>query len=91
VHWADVVGMAGVGCVLAAYFLLQSGRLPATAPAYSWLNIAGSAAILVSLGHAFNLASFVIQVAWIAISAWGLLRARAQRRLQRGFGPERDT
>jgi hypothetical protein len=82
--------MAGVGCVLLAYFLLQSGRVPATAPAYSWLNIAGSCAILVSLTHAFNLASFVIQVAWIAISAWGLWRARAHRRLQRDLSPERD-
>lgn len=71
--------MAGVGCVLVAYFLLQSGRMPATAPAYSWLNIAGSSAILVSLTHAFNLSSFVIQVAWIAISLWGLWRARALR------------
>ena len=53
--------------------------MPATAPAYSWLNIAGSAAILVSLTHAFNLSSFVIQVAWIAISLWGLWRARAPR------------
>ncbi len=69
--------MAGVGCVLVAYFLLQSGRMAATAPAYSWLNIAGSSAILVSLTHAFNLSSFVIQVAWIAISLWGLWRARA--------------
>jgi hypothetical protein len=80
-HWSDLVGMAGVGCVLVAYFLLQSGRMPATAPAYSWLNIAGSSAILVSLTQAFNLSSFVIQVAWIAISLWGLWRARAARRL----------
>ena len=71
--------MAGVGCVLVAYFLLQSGRMAATAPAYSWLNIAGSSAILVSLTHAFNLSSFVIQVAWIAISLWGLWRARSAR------------
>ncbi|MCE3001793.1 MAG: hypothetical protein LW860_03685 [Xanthomonadaceae bacterium] len=78
-HWSDLVGMAGVVLVLLAYFLLQSGRMPATAPAYSWLNIAGSAAILVSLTHAFNLSSFVIQVAWIAISLWGLWRARAPR------------
>lgn len=78
-HWSDLVGMAGVGCVLVAYFLLQAGRMASTTPAYSWLNIAGSSAILVSLTHAFNLSSFVIQVAWIAISLWGLWRARAAR------------
>ena len=79
-HWSDFVGMAGVALVLVAYVLLQSGRMPSTAPAYSWLNIAGSLAILVSLTHTFNLSSFVIQVAWIAISAWGLWRARAATR-----------
>lgn len=78
-HWSDLVGIAGVALVLVAYFLLQSGRMPATAPAHSWLNIAGSSAILVSLTHAFNLSSFVIQVAWIAISLWGLWRTRAPR------------
>jgi hypothetical protein len=80
VHWSDGVGIAGVALVLVAYFLLQSGRLAASAPAYSWLNLLGSLAILVSLTHAFNLSSFVIQIAWIAISAYGLWRARAASR-----------
>jgi hypothetical protein len=75
-HWSDSVGMLGVSLVLIAYCLLQSGRMSSNAPAYSWLNVAGSSAILVSLTHAFNLSSFVIQVAWIGISLWGLWRAR---------------
>jgi hypothetical protein len=80
VHWSDFVGMAGVALVLVAYFLLQSGRLAPTAASYSWLNLLGSLAILASLAYAFNLSSFVIQVAWIAISAYGLWRARAVAR-----------
>lgn len=78
-HWSDAVGIGGVVLVLVAYALLQSGRLQPRDASYSWLNLAGSVAILVSLYHAFNLSSFVIQVAWIAISAYGLVRAARTR------------
>jgi hypothetical protein len=75
VTWFDVCGMVGVALVLAAYALLTAGRLVAQRPLYLLLNLAGSAAILVSLTQAFNLSAFIIQVAWIAISIYGLLRA----------------
>lgn len=78
-HWSDAVGIGGVLLVLVAYALLQSGRLQPRDAAYSWLNLAGSLAILVSLYYAFNLSSFVIQVAWIAISIFGLVRAARAR------------
>ncbi len=75
VHWSDLVGIAGVVLVLLAYLLLQTGKLPSTTASYSLLNLLGSLAILVSLAYAFNLSSLVIQVAWIAISIYGLRRA----------------
>jgi hypothetical protein len=78
-HWSDAVGIAGVAAVLLAYLLLQSGRLPSEAPGYSLLNLAGALAILVSLFYAFNLSSVVIQLAWIAISLYGLKRAMLKR------------
>ncbi len=78
-HWSDAVGIGGVLLVLVAYGLLQAGRLQPRDAAYSWLNLIGSMAILVSLHYAFNLSSFVIQVAWIAISVYGLVRAARVR------------
>lgn len=72
--WADVVGTLGVALVLLAYALLQMGRIGPRDRAYLWLNMLGSALILVSLYYAFNLASAIIQVSWIAISLYGLLR-----------------
>ena len=80
VHWSDLVGIAGVILLLLAYLLLQTEKLASTAAWYSLLNLLGSLAILVSLTHAFNLSSLVIQIAWIAISIYGLRRAWRARR-----------
>ena len=75
----DVLGLIGVAMILAAYAGVQSDRLPAADWRFSALNAAGAALILVSLAFAFNLASFVIEVAWLVISLWGLWRAWAGR------------
>lgn len=79
-QWFDVVGLFGTGAVLLAYFLLQAGRLPAQGLAYPLLNIFGAASILVSLLGSFNLSVAVLQVAWIAVSLYGLARTFRRRR-----------
>jgi len=73
-QWHDLVGNAGVLLILSCYFLAQSGRIDITQPVYSLLNGLGAVLILVSLIHNFNLSSFVIEIVWLAISSYGLLR-----------------
>lgn len=73
--WYDIVGTTGVMLIVASYFLLQVGRVEASAPLYSWLNLAGAVMILTSLLYTFNFSSFVIEVFWILISLIGLVRA----------------
>lgn len=75
----DATGVAGVVLVLGAYFLLIAGRLQETDTVYLGVNILGSALILASLGHRFNLAATVLQAAWIAITLGGALRRRGRR------------
>jgi hypothetical protein len=70
----DLLGMVGVFCLLAAYALLQTGRLHRDDWPFSALNAAGSGLILFSLIYDFNLASTVVEGAWFAISLWGLSR-----------------
>ncbi len=72
--WHDVVGSIGVAVVLAAYFLLQLERMSATRPPYLIANGLGALLILVSLANDFNLSAFLIEVAWLLISAYGLMR-----------------
>lgn len=79
-QWFDVVGLLGTAAVLLAYFLLQAGRLQGTGLAYPILNIIGAAGILVSLLGSFNLSVAVLQVAWIAVSLFGIVRSLHARR-----------
>lgn len=74
--WYDFVGTLGVTLILVAYFLLQTERLSGQSVGYSVVNLVGSLLITVSLVYDFNLSSFVIEVAWIAISLYGIVRAR---------------
>ncbi len=71
----DLVGIVGVGFILVSYGLLQARKLTVDTVAYSGINLLGSLLILVSLLYHWNTASFVIEVAWIAISLWGLMKA----------------
>ena len=76
----DAVGTAGVALVVLAYFLIQVEKLDPKSALFSVLNIAGSALILVSLSHRWNLASVLIELFWIAISFLGLIRALRRKR-----------
>ncbi|MEQ8434590.1 MAG: hypothetical protein RIA71_10145 [Oceanicaulis sp.] len=68
----DMIGIAGVACVLAAFFLLQIEKVRGDSLLYLLLNLFGACLLIVSLTVTFNLASFVIEVCWLAISLFGL-------------------
>lgn len=72
---ADAVGIVGVGLLLAAYFLLQRGTLGAHSIMYLAMNMSASVCILLSLVYTPNIPSIIIQLCWIAISLYGILRS----------------
>ncbi|MEM1409352.1 MAG: hypothetical protein AAGG79_01240 [Pseudomonadota bacterium] len=74
-----MIGLVGVGLVLAAYFLLQTERLAPDELPYPSINLVGAVLILFSLTNTFNLASFVIEICWIAISLYGVTKALRRR------------
>jgi hypothetical protein len=70
--WYDVLGNVGVAVILAAYIGVQIDRLDARSVAYSVLNAIGAGLITVSLCFDFNLSAFVIELAWMLISLYGI-------------------
>lgn len=72
---SNIIGLAGVFMVLIAYFFLQIEKMSADTITYSVLNLVGSIFILFSLCYHWNLSSFVIEIAWLAISLYGLVRS----------------
>lgn len=75
----DFVGSVGVGIIILTYVLLQAGRLRSESLAYSVLNASGAGLIVVSLMFDFNLSAFVVEVFWIVISLYGIVRYLSRR------------
>ena len=70
----DAVGMFGTLLVVVAFFLLQLERTDPKGLSYNLLNLLGALFLLFSLCFNFNLASFVIELFWIAASLIGMWR-----------------
>ena len=73
-EWYDWIGMLGTLLVLAAFFLLQAGKIHGNRLAYQLLNLVGAACVLVSLWNKFNISVFLLEATWVAISIYGIVR-----------------
>ena len=72
--FANVVGIIGVIIILWAYGLLQADKLTVANFSFSAVNFIGSMMILFSLLYHWNLPSVIIEIAWLGISGFGILR-----------------
>lgn len=69
---ANTIGVGGDVLVIIAFFLLQINRLKSNDLSYLLLNIFGSFGVLFSLVYHWNLPAFIIEVAWVIISGYGI-------------------
>lgn len=79
-QWYDWIGMLGTLLILAAFFLLQAGRLSGTGLAYQLANLFGAGGVLVSLLGQFNVSVFLLELAWMLVSGYGIVRSLRARR-----------
>ncbi len=70
----DQAGVLGVGLVLVAYAGAAFGKMDARGWPSLALNLIGSLAILASLTQTFNLSAALMEGAWAAVAAAGLIR-----------------
>ena len=82
-EWNDVVGALGVLAILGAYILLLLGRLRQESISYSAINAVGAGLIALSLLVDFNVWALTVELAWLAISIGGVVRARRKRSASR--------
>jgi hypothetical protein len=85
----DIVGNAGVLCILGSYLAAQTDRLDPRGDPFLIVNGVGSALVLYSLLYSYNQSAFVIQCSWIAISVVGLVRNALRRRGEDRLDPDR--
>lgn len=79
-EWYDYIGMAGTLIILGAFFLLQAGKLSGNGFVYQLLNLLGAVGILASLYNKFNLSVFLLEIAWIIVSLYGMFRSFRTRK-----------
>jgi paired small multidrug resistance pump len=86
-YWHDWAGYIGVVLVLLAFFLLQAHKLRGNGLVYQLMNALGALGVMLSLlfGH-FNMPAFIMQVAWLVISIFGVARGMRVRREARDSG-----
>ncbi|ASP47356.1 CBU_0592 family membrane protein [Cognaticolwellia beringensis] len=70
----DIIGMSGTILVVGAFIMLQLEKINPKSLAYNLINLSGAILLLISLCYNFNLASFVIELFWIAASVIGLVK-----------------
>lgn len=70
----DTLGILGMCAILLAYFMMQQGTWSSHKPPYLYTNLLGASCLLASLLWSWNLASFVLELAWITITLYGLMK-----------------
>lgn len=70
----DLIGILGVFVIIVAYMLLQFDKMDAKDLSFSVLNTLGAFLIIISLLFDWNLASFLMEVTWMMISIYGILK-----------------
>jgi len=76
----DAVGLIGVAMMLAAYAAAQAHWLDPLKTTSLLMNLVGSSLVMLSLSQRFNLAAFVMELAWAIVAAYGLVRLALRRR-----------
>ena len=76
----EVIGWAAAAILLSAYLMLTAGRLTASSRLYQWLNVLAGAGLILNSGWNGAYPSVAINVVWMIIGFWGLIRAAGARR-----------
>jgi len=77
---ADIVGLLGSAVILGAFAYANIAKT-LNKVVFNLANLVGATLLLISLSVTFNLAAFVLEAAWAAIAAVGLVLAiRAKMR-----------
>ena len=79
-YFVEVIGWTGALLILVAYGLLSAGKLHGRSPLYQWMNIFGAAGFVVNSGWNGAYPSAALNVVWIGIGVWALLRRERVRK-----------
>ena len=70
----DFAGNIGVALMVVGYLLLQAEKIRSRDLSYSLMNGVGALLVLISLLYRFNLSAFLVEMFWLLISLYGLIK-----------------
>jgi hypothetical protein len=75
----EIAGWIAAVLILAAYGLLSAGKLDGKSVAYQLMNIVGAIGFVINTGYNGAIPSAVLNVIWVGIGVWALVRIRMNR------------
>jgi hypothetical protein len=73
----EVVGWLAAAIILAAYGMLSAGKLDSRSALYHTMNVVGAVGFVINSGYNGAFPSAILNVIWMGIGAYGLIRYRA--------------
>ena len=84
-HYAiEIIGWAAAAMMLSAYVFLTLGKISAQSKVYHWLNVLSGAGFIINSGWNGAYPSAFINVVWMIIGLYGLVKLAAVRPSIRG-------
>lgn len=77
--WANLVGLLGSAIFVAAFAYANAAER-FDKMLFNAANLLGAVLLLISLSVHFNLAAFILEIAWAVIALFGLVRVWQSRR-----------
>jgi len=74
--FVEIVGWIGATLIIAAYALLSAGKLAGDSRTYHVMNIFGAIGFIVNSGWNGALPSAALNVVWLGIGGYALLKRR---------------
>ena len=72
----EIIGWTGALLVLGAYVLLTMDRLTSLSASYRWMNVAGSAGLVVNAAWNGAFPTVFLNVVWLSITLYSLFKDR---------------
>ena len=75
----EIAGWIAAVLILTAYGLLSAGKLTGKSVAYQVMNIVGAIGFVINTGYNGAFPSAALNVIWVGIGVWALVRIRMNR------------
>jgi hypothetical protein len=75
----EIIGWASALTILVAYGMLSVGKLSGQSVTYQVLNVLGAAGFVINSGYNGAIPSAALNVIWVGIAVYALVRIRARK------------